>query len=242
MKLDTILFDLDGTLLPMDQDQFAKLYFGALANYGYTECKMNPKTLTDGIWAGTKAMFVNDGQTTNRMRFWECFCKNVDNADMETLEPIFERFYETEFKAARDAVVESEAAQKSICLLRKKGYTLALATNPVFPLVAVKKRLAWAGIAYTDFKIITTYDNSRFCKPNIAYYEDILECLKKSPENCMMVGNDVSEDMCANAVGLDVFLVTDCAINTKNLSTDGYKKGSMESFYAFVKELPEVEG
>ena len=31
MKLDTVLFDLDGTLLPMDQDVFIKAYFGRLA-------------------------------------------------------------------------------------------------------------------------------------------------------------------------------------------------------------------
>jgi HAD superfamily hydrolase (TIGR01549 family) len=240
MKLDTVLFDLDGTLLPMDQDHFVKLYFGALASYGFKERGLDPKMLTNGIWAGTKAMLRNDGQATNRVRFWECFCSLLDGTDMETLEPVFERFYETEFKAARDAVSASDTAQKSICLLRKKGYTLALATNPVFPLVAVKKRLAWAGIPYTDFTHITTYDNSSYCKPNAAYFTDILAHLSKSPENCLMVGNDVYDDMGAKAAGLDVYLVTDCVINEQNLPTDGFRQGNMEAFYTYVKELPEV--
>ena len=30
MKLTTVLFDLDGTLLPMDMDEFLKLYFGLM--------------------------------------------------------------------------------------------------------------------------------------------------------------------------------------------------------------------
>ena len=30
MAVNTILFDLDGTLLPMDQDSFTKAYFKAL--------------------------------------------------------------------------------------------------------------------------------------------------------------------------------------------------------------------
>jgi len=240
MKLDTILFDLDGTLLPMDYDQFVKLYFGALANYGFKECGLDRQILSNGVWAGTKAMLTNDGQVTNRARFWKCFCSILDGTDMETLEPVFERFYETEFKAARDAVSANDAAQKSICLLRKKGYTLALATNPVFPLVAVKKRLAWAGIPYTDFAHITTYDNSSFCKPNAAYYTDILARLGKSPENCLMVGNDVHDDMGAKAAGLDVYLVNDCIINEQSLPTDEFRQGSMEEFYAYVRELPEV--
>ena len=29
--IETVLFDLDGTLLPMDQDVFAKTYFSSIA-------------------------------------------------------------------------------------------------------------------------------------------------------------------------------------------------------------------
>ena len=53
--IKAILFDLDGTLLPMDQDEFTKGYFkllaAKLAPYGY-----EPKTLIDTVWAGTAAM------------------------------------------------------------------------------------------------------------------------------------------------------------------------------------------
>lgn len=225
----------------MDYDRFVKLYFGALANYGFKERGLDPKALSKAIWAGTEAMQSNDGQATNRERFWARFCLLMDDTDAETLEPVFERFYETEFEAARDAINASDAAQKSICLLRKKGYTLVLATNPVFPLIAVKKRLSWAGIPYTDFAHITTYDNSSYCKPNAAYFKDILACVGKSPENCLMVGNDVGDDMGAKAAGLDVYLVTDCIINPQSLPTDGFRQGSMEAFYKYVRELPEVE-
>ena len=59
MKITTVLFDLDGTLLPMDQDLFTKGYFkllaAKLAPYGY-----EPKQLIDAVWAGTAAMLKND--------------------------------------------------------------------------------------------------------------------------------------------------------------------------------------
>ena len=63
------LFDLDGTLLPMDQDEFTKAYFDGLsknlAPYGY-----EPKRLVGGVRHGTKAMVKNDGTQTNEQVFW----------------------------------------------------------------------------------------------------------------------------------------------------------------------------
>lgn len=66
--IKNILFDLDGTLLPMDQDKFANGYFSRLvkklAPFGY-----EPKKTVDGIWAGTAAMVKNDGKRTNEEAF-----------------------------------------------------------------------------------------------------------------------------------------------------------------------------
>ena len=68
-NIDTVLFDLDGQLLPMDNDAFTKGYFKLLAAammpYGY-----EPKKLVDAIWAGTAAMVKNDGTQSNEEAFW----------------------------------------------------------------------------------------------------------------------------------------------------------------------------
>mgnify|MGYP000650557097 CR=1 FL=1 len=54
-QITTVLFDLDGTLLPMELEQFTNTYFGLLAKkaapFGY-----EPKTLVAAVWKGTKAM------------------------------------------------------------------------------------------------------------------------------------------------------------------------------------------
>ena len=72
MSIKAVLFDLDGTLLPMDQDVFVKAYFSGiaakLAPFGY-----EPKALIDAIWAGTVKMIKNDGRITNEEAFWNCF-------------------------------------------------------------------------------------------------------------------------------------------------------------------------
>ena len=70
--LTTILFDLDGTLLPMDQEVFVKDYLNRLAAkmvpYGY-----DPQMLVKAVWRGTGAMVANDGRKSNEAVFWETF-------------------------------------------------------------------------------------------------------------------------------------------------------------------------
>ena len=87
-----------------------------------------------------------------------------------------------------------------------------LATNPLFPAVATHSRIRWAGLEPGDFALVTTYENSRRCKPDPDYYRDILEELGLTAEECVMVGNDACEDLAAAQAGLPVFLLTDCLI------------------------------
>ena len=72
--IKAILFDLDGTLLPMQQDEFTTAYFEGLskklAPYGY-----EPQRLIGGVWQGTKAMVKNDGKQTNEQLFWKEFAE-----------------------------------------------------------------------------------------------------------------------------------------------------------------------
>ena len=96
------------------------------------------------------------------------------------------------------------------------GYDVALATNPIFPSIATRKRISWTGLSYDDFSLVTTYENSSYCKPNLKYYEEILNKLGYKPEECLMVGNDVVEDMIAKKLGMKVFLLPNCLINKNN--------------------------
>ena len=64
MNKKIIFFDLDGTLLPMNQDYFLKLYFSSISKRlcfsGY-----EPEKLIKTIMLGTKSMILNDGKDTN---------------------------------------------------------------------------------------------------------------------------------------------------------------------------------
>ena len=90
--IKTILLDLDGTLLPMDQDAFTKAYFKHLAEYlvpyGY-----EPKELIEEVYRGTYAMVKNRGEKTNECVFWETFTEKYVNAARDRL--LFDEFYLT---------------------------------------------------------------------------------------------------------------------------------------------------
>ena len=101
-------------------------------------------------------------------------------------------------------------------------------------------RIDWAGLDPEDFKIITTYEDHVYCKPNPEYFRQILEQFELDPSECLMVGNDVEEDLAIRALGVPVFLITDTMENKKKLPIDSEYQGSMEDLLEFVKELPEV--
>lgn len=231
MEYQAVLFDLDGTLLPMDQEQFVKTYFGLLvqkvAPLGY-----DAKQLIDSIWKGTYAMIQNDGSCMNYDRFWEVFVSIYGEEKLKDKE-VFDSFYAHEFQAAKQVCGFNPLSKKIVDACKEKG-RVVLATNPIFPQVATHSRIRWAGLEPDDFEYITTYENSRFCKPNPYYYREILEQRNLDPKKCLMVGNDVQEDMITMDLGIDTYLITDCLINSKNKDLHAYKKGSMEDFLQFI--------
>lgn len=236
MKITTILFDLDGTLLPMDNDEFTKGYFKLLvkklAPYGY-----EPQKLIDGIWSGTAAMVKNDGTKPNEQAFWEKFSKMFGEKAL-TDKPLFDEFYEKEFQSAKAICGFNPKAAVAVHTIKEMGYRIALATNPIFPSTATESRISWAGFDPNDFELYTTYENIGYCKPNPEYYREIARRLGVNPEQCLMVGNDVTEDMeAAQKAGMSVFLLTDCLINKERNDISAYPRGSFEQLMDFANKL-----
>lgn len=233
--ITTIFFDLDGTLLPMDQDRFIESYLGQMAKkmapHGY-----DPKLLAKAVWAGTGAMVKNTGSTTNDVVFWDTFDQFFDR-DTRADEPLFEQFYQNEFQQVRHDCGFDPAAAQAIAAIKNMGYRVVLATNPLFPAIATYSRARWAGLAPEDFEWITTYENSSRCKPNPDYYQEILDKLNLKAEECVMVGNDVDEDMIAWKLGFSVFLLIDCLINKSNKDISQYPHGSFPELLDFIRSL-----
>ncbi len=235
MAITTVMFDLDGTLLPMDQEIFLKAYFAGLtahmAPHGYES-----RRLAGSIWKGTEAMIKNDGRKTNETAFWDAFAR-IYGQQVRQDEPEFDQFYRTGFGEVRKVCGFSPKSREVIDLVRRKGLRCVLATNPIFPAIATRNRIGWAGLDPADFELYTTYENSSYCKPNPDYYREIFRKIGVEPEECLMVGNDVSEDMVAATLGCQVFLLTDCIINKNEEDIGKYPHGGFEELMEAIDRL-----
>ena len=165
-----ILFDLDGTVLPLVQDDFVREYFRRLtafmAPHGY-----DPDLLKKAIWAGIRVMETNDGSRMNEAIFWDTF-RHVFGRDVTADMPYFDAFYRGDFENVKEAVFPPNP--DAVALIRKlktTGIPVVLATNPVFPRTATEARSRWAGLTPDDFTLVTTFENGRisndfeFCRP-----------------------------------------------------------------------------
>jgi len=233
MAFSAILFDLDGTLLPMDQDIFIKAYFKYLTQKLAPE-GLAPQQVIDGIQAGTAAMVRNDGSRRNEEVFWAEFAVQLQDEGVRRYEPLLYRFYCNEFQQVQQSCGYTPEAKILISRLQQEGRRLILATNPIFPAIATESRIRWAGLQPSDFELYTTYENSRFCKPNPEYYRDILQQQGLRPEECLMIGNDAIEDVAAQQLGIPVFLLTDCLINRRNSDISAFPHGTFADLHAFL--------
>lgn len=229
-----VLFDLDGTLLPMDNLEFTDTYFkgvsAALAPHGY-----DPKELVATIWTGTKAMVMNDGNECNEAVFWKAFAKVMGEKSLAD-KVWFDEFYRNEFDELKKICGYNPVAREVVDFVKESGSEVVLATNPLFPSIATEKRISWAGFQLEEFVLYTTYENINYCKPNPDYYKEILKRIGADPKDCLMVGNDVTEDMVAQTLGMDVFLITDHMINKEDKDISVYPNGSFSDLLRYLKE------
>jgi len=238
-NIDTFLFDLDGTLLPMDIDEFIGLYFNEIGR----ELKdlMEPKTLVKYIWSATEDMIRNTEQRTNEEVFMDSFARFVGENKLDLYRERFDKFYDTAFLKTKKCIGSTPYMKESVYILKDKGYQVAVATNPLFPRKAILHRIRWAGFEPEDFIYISCYEKNCYCKPHKKFYEEVLEDIGKKPEQCMMVGNDVQEDWLRVVWGIKTYLITDYLIHRTDEPIKCTYKGSYEDFYNFVLDLPEVE-
>ena len=230
-----ILFDLDGTLLPMSQDEFVKCYMTSLSSY-FAPRGIEPELLTGAIWKGVGSMVKNNGEHTNEEIFWECFTKLIP-VRREEMEPQLLEFYNGDFNQVQKVTRPSDYAPMLIRRLKDAGMKLYLATNPIFPQCATLNRMKWAGLDTADFEEITTYEAYHYSKPNVLYFKELMERFSLKPDECLMIGNDASEDMSIQELGVKVYLVTDCLENKENLPLRADYKGTLEELYRSVTNM-----
>jgi len=230
-----ILFDLDGTLLPMDMEKFTHGYFKELYKK-VAHLGIEAPDFVDAIWKGTYAMMKNDGAKKNIDRFWDTFV-SLTGIERAVIEPICDGFYLHEFVDAKCYTIDNPYAKEAVRLAHEKADTVILSTNPIFPMDGQKTRLSWIDLTVDDFELVTSYENENFCKPNPMYFLSILERFDLKPEECLVIGNDEREDgYCATKAKIDCYLVTDTMIENKEYPFEG-PKGTFKEMLNMLNKL-----
>ena len=198
-----VLFDLDGTLLDSSMEHFLPVYLKSLS--ARVAHLFEPKAfITRLLWA-TEQMVANDGRATNQDVFMAAFFP-FEGHERAELEPIFDAFYAEDFPKLQGVTRRKPEAGEVVQRIVALGYDTAIVTNPLFPEAAIRERMRWAGVEDLPFKWVTTYENSRFTKPNLRYFDDVCARLGYAAEECLVVG-DEHMDMVAKNMGCDTYLV-----------------------------------
>jgi len=204
--LKAVLFDLDNTLILFEEEKFLLGYYPVLS-------ARFAGVFPDGQFAekllkATVVLRDNDGSKINRELFLGVFCDGL-KVSRDEVWSRFEQFFSLDFDLFKDAVTAAPGAGEVFRHVKGRGLKIVVATNPIWPLVVQKKRLAWAGLGDIGIDLITHIDNMSYCKPQLGYFRQICELINLKPEECLMVGDDPANDMVAAKIGIKTYQATD---------------------------------
>lgn len=205
-----VLFDLDGTLLDIELDAFLRDYFGLLGPVvaELVGDGLTPQQALGAVIEGTNAMSGVHPDATNREVFQNAFHALTGfDLGQAAAAARLEVFYREEFPSLRAGHGPARGGAEVVSLSRDLGLRTALATNPIFPLAAIRERARWAGLELSSFDLVTSYESLSACKPLPGYFMQVAESLGVRPDECLMVGDDPELDLPAAQVGMKTFYV-----------------------------------
>jgi FMN phosphatase YigB (HAD superfamily) len=237
MMFKAILFDLDGTLLDINMEIFLQYYFAemmeAAREYGYKDVKR----MVAQVYHATDLMIANRSPAIlNEEAFMKEFLDNGNDPE-PAVRGFFDAFYQQRFPRLKVYCRPFPGIAEMMQRLRGRGFKVVIATNPVFPREAIQQRLEWAGIGDLPYALITSYEEMHFCKPQLAYYQEISNRIGVDAVDCLMVGNDVDEDLPAGQIGMKTFLVEDLLIDKGQSGLHPDWRGKISDMIGFIDKL-----
>lgn len=232
-----ILFDLDGTLLNINMEVFLQHYFTEMMKEAQRCGYQDVKRLVEQVYRSTDVMIADRcAGNLNEDCFMQDFLAAWGYPEPE-MRNFFNEFYSLAFPRLKPYCRPFPGVPEMMSGIFARGYKVVIATNAVFPLTAIQQRLDWAGIGHFPFDLITSYEFMHFCKPHLEYYQEISDKIGVKPADCLMVGNDVGEDLPAGQIGMKTFLVEDLLIDKGESSLQADWRGSLADLIRFIDRL-----
>lgn len=234
--LKLIMCDLDNTLLPLyTQEKFVEIWFRDVARK-FREHGLDPAKAINAMNDGCRAMIFNDGKKPNIEVFYDVACE-LSGYPRDVIAPVLDDYYSSAFETVREIARKNPYAVQIARLMREKADYAVIATMPMFPLEACDRRMRWVGLKARMFDLVTTCGYSSYCKPDPRYYAEILDDFGVKPDEALMIGNDVREDMePCERLGIATFLVTDHMI-THNLPYNRFRRGNYPVLIDYLNSL-----
>lgn len=238
----TLLLDLDDTLLVNNMDTFLPQYLGAFSRH--VSEFIPPEIFVQTLLIGTQAMIANRRpDCTLEEVFDQAFFSKV-KVDVDRFRQLADQFYEEIFPSLQPSTRPMQGAVQLVKQSVEKGYHLAVATNPLFPISAIRQRLAWAnlGVDKYPFQAITSYESFHFAKPEPAYFAELLARMGWPDGPVVMVGDDMERDIIpASSLGLATYYVGRSEMPSNGKDCPPTASGSLQDLIGWLENIPEKD-
>lgn len=232
-----VLFDLDGTLVPLGRPRFEAALFENLDAMFRRTFPDRPQAVQAMKRASIACFHAEDGVQTNEQRLKRFLAEEAGPALAEEILLALDEHYAGDYNHIRECITDESIAMDALALVQRYGGTPVVATNPIAPASCIYARMAWVGLKPEQFALVTTYDKCHFTKPDPRYYLEVMELIGAGKEDCLMIGNDTDEDMeGAIAAGIEVYLMTDHVMDRRN-SVEQYPHGTGREMLAYLEQF-----
>lgn len=244
-NITTLLFDLDNTLVFMDENEFVISYATNAASY-FSDIFPDPKVFVHHLLAGTRYMVTTKNSKSNIEKFFDYFLPQCGKLSKEEVYNRFLTFYTNDFDNVKN-IVKTNSIVPKIFDKVIKNFQIVIATNPLFPKVATVKRIQWAGLgSYVDkLTLVTHGEEFSTAKPDLAYYQEILDKINRKATECLVIGNDLYNDGSGSLLGMKFYHIVNkvedgdflSKMTRKDLQEKDIKvtaTGTLEDFYELL--------
>lgn len=230
-----LLLDLDDTCLGNSMDTFLPAYLQALGEH-LSEV-ISPEEMLPALLASTQEMLANQRPDRTLKQVFDSNFFTKLGSNPEDFTDHFESFYSDVFPSLKSLTQYRPEAVSMVEEAFRRGYSVAIATNPLFPRTAILQRLEWAGLSPNEypFSLIPSYETSYFAKPNPAFFTETLSLLGWPEGPVVMVGDNMEHDIIpAKMLGIGTFWINngERVIEDEYDESNGY--GSLEDLLPWI--------